>query len=94
VRIQLIYTAGCPLRAATRDALWLAIADVRPECSIQEIDAATDASLAHWPSPTVLIDGVPIGGATSDTALDEATIAAALRQRSPARESPSEPPDA
>lgn len=65
MRVQLITFSGCPNASATREALERVLASVRVTQEIEEIntsDPATPESLRGWGSPTVLINGIDVGG--------------------------------
>jgi hypothetical protein len=65
LNIQLITFMGCPNAEAAREALrrCLCLAGCAP--AFEDIDSASPLTPAHlrdWGSPTVLIDGVDVGG--------------------------------
>ena len=67
LRIQLITFAGCPNAAAARAAIECALAESGLSARIEEIDTSAPdapASLGEWGSPTVLVNGVDVGGET------------------------------
>ena len=64
LQIRLLVFEGCPLAAAAREALEVALA----ECGIERydevdiLDPSTPADLKGWGSPTILINGVDASG--------------------------------
>jgi copper chaperone CopZ len=70
MKIQLLYFNGCPNLEPARAALREAVAAERLDASIDEIDVeANDAPewARGWGSPTILIDGKELTGATRST---------------------------
>jgi hypothetical protein len=68
--VQLIYFPGCPHIEATRKALHDVLLELagRPD-EVLEVDLTardTPAHLRGWGSPTILIDGVDIEGASAN----------------------------
>lgn len=67
MKLQLLYFEGCPNLGPARRALREALAAEQLEIPVEEIDvAATDAPTwaRGWGSPTILIDGADLTGAT------------------------------
>ena len=65
MRIQLITFTGCPNTSGAREALSRVLAGAGIPDAIEEVDTSdprTPESLRDWGSPTVLIDGVDVGG--------------------------------
>ncbi len=65
MKVQLLTLAGCPNSAAAREILRSVLASAGITEPIEEVDAnAPEApeSLRGWGSPTILIDGVDVGG--------------------------------
>jgi hypothetical protein len=63
--IQLLYFPGCPHVAAARQVLQRALSKLDDPSPIVEVDVndeRTPAILRSWGSPTILIDGVDVGG--------------------------------
>ena len=63
--IQLLYFPGCPHVATARQALQRAVAKLDETPPISEIDVTDDRTpepLRLWGSPTILVDGVDVGG--------------------------------
>ncbi|MBI3538676.1 MAG: thioredoxin family protein [Candidatus Eisenbacteria bacterium] len=70
MRIQLVYFDGCPNVDAARETLLAVLRKHALAVPIEEIQTtAPDASaeLRRWGSPTILIDGVDVGGAAAPT---------------------------
>jgi mercuric ion transport protein len=70
VKIQLLYFEGCPNLEAARLALRAALAAERIDAPIEEVDVeSADApeSARGWGSPTILIDGQDVTGASRAT---------------------------
>ena len=68
--IQLLYFPGCPHHERARRSVRAAIALAGLPATFEELDttaATTPAPLARWGSPTVLVDGVDVGGAHEPT---------------------------
>lgn len=68
--LQLMYFEGCPNAAAARQAIRRCIDTAGISAQIREIDTeSVDApeSLRNWGSPTILLDGVDVGGETEPT---------------------------
>ena len=65
MKVQLITFAGCPNASAAREALRRVLAAAGIVDRIEEVDTSdpdTPESLRSWGSPTVLIDGLDVGG--------------------------------
>ena len=65
MKVQLLYFSGCPHVDATRQILRHALraCDQPPEFDEVDVTAAdAPAALCGWGSPTILVDGVDIGG--------------------------------
>jgi hypothetical protein len=65
VKIQLLYFAGCPNVDEARAALQRAVARTATTERVEEIDVGAEGApdaLRAWGSPTVLINGVDVGG--------------------------------
>jgi hypothetical protein len=65
MRIQLITFTGCPNTSGAREALTRVLARAGIADVIEEVDTSdprTPEALRDWGSPTVLIDGVDVGG--------------------------------
>lgn len=65
MKIQLLWFPGCPNVDAARTALCEAMSRVGVDDPIEEIDVSAPsapAELRNWGSPTILIDGVDVGG--------------------------------
>ena len=65
MKVQLLTFAGCPNSAAAREMLRSVLASAGITEPIEEVDAKapeTPESLRGWGSPTILIDGVDVGG--------------------------------
>ncbi|MCK6458167.1 MAG: hypothetical protein L6Q92_16760 [Phycisphaerae bacterium] len=72
MKVQLLYFPGCPNVDAARGALTRALHAAGLLLQFDEIDVSaqdTPAPLRVWGSPTILIDGVDVGGATEPTGL-------------------------
>ncbi len=70
MKIQLLYFDGCPNLAPARDALRDALAAEKLDVRVDEIDVeAPDAPewARGWGSPTILVDGKDLTGATRST---------------------------
>jgi mercuric ion transport protein len=70
MRIQLIYSDDCPNVDAARAALLRSLAAEDLSVSVEELDVAAPGTPEHlrtWGSPTILIDGVDVGGETAPT---------------------------
>jgi glutaredoxin len=66
VRIQLLYFPDCPHVGAARRALRRCLAAIGSSESFEEVDvssARAPESLRGWGSPTILVDGIDVGGA-------------------------------
>src|SRR5688500_14853118 len=64
-KIQLLYFPDCPNAEPARAALREALAAERVDVEVEEIDISredTSDALKGWGSPTILVDGVDIGG--------------------------------
>jgi mercuric ion transport protein len=95
--ILLLYFPGCPHVATARQSLQRAVAKLAVAPPISEIDVTderTPEPLRLWGSPTILIDGVDVGGGTPNGSScrlyphsdnsgspSDAMIEAALRQQ-------------
>jgi len=65
MKVQLLTFAGCPNSAAAREMLRSVLASAGITEPIEEVDAnaaESPESLRGWGSPTILIDGVDVGG--------------------------------
>ena len=65
MRAQLLTIPDCPHAVAAREALRAAIAQAGVEAPIEEIDLTgpdVPEPLRGWASPTILVDGVDVGG--------------------------------
>lgn len=65
MKVQLLYFDGCPHVAAARSAVRAALTAEGLDIAIEEIDVQEPAAPAWargWGSPTILIDGMDIGG--------------------------------
>ena len=65
MRVQLIYFDGCPNADGARNELRAALARLSIATRIEEISTTAPdvpAELRRWGSPTILIDGVDVGG--------------------------------
>lgn len=70
VRIQLITFSGCPNASATRSLIERTVAAAGILASIEEVDTLapdTPAPLRAWGSPTILLNGVDVGGERAPT---------------------------
>jgi mercuric ion transport protein len=70
MKIQLLYFEGCPNLAPAREALREALAAEQIDDGVDEIDVeAPDAPewARGWGSPTILVDGKDLTGATRAT---------------------------
>lgn len=65
-KIQLLVFQGCPLAGAARDSLVTALSSLglRTFEEIDILDPATPDELKAWGSPTILVDGEDVTGAT------------------------------
>lgn len=98
MRVQLVYFEGCPNVDAAREAVRRCLAAAQLPTAIEEVDTGAPSApeaLRQWGSPTILIDGIDVGGEAAPTGVccrlyenpdnrgvpSEATIAAALRER-------------
>ena len=67
MRIQLLSHPGCPNASAARELLLEAFVIAGVAAAIEEIDTTAEATpegLRGWGSPTVLIDGEDVAGAS------------------------------
>ena len=65
MKVQLVTFPGCPNADATRETLRRALVASGLDPAIEEIDSSspqTPRPLCLWGSPTVLIEGVDVGG--------------------------------
>lgn len=65
MKVQLVTFPGCPNADAARKMLRRALVAFGLDPSIEEIDSSspkTPQPLRSWGSPTVLVDGVDVGG--------------------------------
>ena len=65
MKIQLVTFPGCPNADATRETVRRALVASGLDPAIEEIDSSspqTPRPLCLWGSPTVLVDGVDVGG--------------------------------
>ncbi|GJQ27815.1 MAG: hypothetical protein HBSAPP02_28470 [Phycisphaerae bacterium] len=72
MKVQLLYFAGCPNVETARGALARALRAAGLPPQFDEIDVSaptTPAPLRQWGSPTILVDGVDVGGAAEPTGL-------------------------
>lgn len=72
MKVQLLYFPGCPNVDGARGALTRALHAAGLPPQFDEIDVGapnTPAPLQQWGSPTILVDGVDVGGATEPTRL-------------------------
>src|SRR5688500_4780754 len=70
MKIQLLYFEGCPNLEPARDALRDALAAERLDLQVEEIDVEAPGApewARGWGSPTILIDGTDLTGATRST---------------------------
>ncbi len=70
MKVQLLFFPGCPNSGAARAALRRVLEALRLRVAIAEVDVtAADAPkhLRDWGSPTILIDGVDVGGEQEPT---------------------------
>lgn len=70
MKVQLLFFPGCPNADGARAALRRCLADTGLPAAIEEIDvtaASTPAHLRDWGSPTILIEGVDVGGQVAPT---------------------------
>lgn len=68
MRIQLLFFPGCPNVRPAEDALQRALEAAGLPTSFEKLDvcaATTPAALREWGSPTILVDGVDVGGERS-----------------------------
>jgi len=68
MKIQLLSFPGCPNAGAAREALRRTLAARGIDTPVEEVDTSSPATPGHlrgWGSPTVLIDGVDVGGERS-----------------------------
>jgi len=66
MKIQLVYFRGCPHAAAAREAIERCVRAAGVSAELEEVDttsAEAPAELRGWGSPTILVDGVDVGGA-------------------------------
>jgi len=67
MKVRLLYFAGCPNVDGTRENLRRAVAQCGFEVRVEEIDTTdpdTPERLRGWGSPTVLVDGTDVAGAS------------------------------
>ena len=91
MKIQLLYFEGCPNVDAARNALREALAAEKLDVVVEEIDVEAPSAptwARGWGSPTILVDGVDVAGATPSGAssccrlyADGAPDVAAIRAR-------------
>lgn len=91
MKIQLLYFEGCPNVDAARNALREALAAEKLDVAVEEIDVEAPSAptwARGWGSPTILVDGVDVAGATPSDAssccrlyADGAPDVAAIRAR-------------
>ena len=65
LRIQLITFAGCPNAAAARAMIERTLSEAGIAARIEEVDTSAPgapASLDEWGSPTILVNGIDVGG--------------------------------
>jgi mercuric ion transport protein len=65
MNIQLIYARDCPNIGAARAALLRSLEAEGLPMTFEEMDTAEPATPAHlrdWGSPTILVDGLDVGG--------------------------------
>lgn len=65
MKVQLITFEGCPHADAARESLRRSLVRAGFEPTFEDLDSAapgTPAALRDWGSPTVLIEGVDVGG--------------------------------
>lgn len=70
MKVQLLYFPGCPNADGARAALRRSLDALRLRVAIEEIDvtaAGAPPGLRDWGSPTILIDGVDVGGEREPT---------------------------
>ena len=91
-RVELVYFTGCPNVEAARTHIRAALLSVHLPVVWREhdqSDVTTDDRWRQWPSPTVLVDGRDVTGATPSSgascrasgAADVNSIVAALRRQ-------------
>lgn len=73
ITVSFLFFDGCPLAARARDNLMSALEHVRARLMIgvEEVDIMdpqTPESMQRWGSPTILVDGMDITGATQGAA--------------------------
>src|SRR5947207_8738446 len=65
VLVQLLYFPGCPHVDAARSVLAQALSRLEHPPGVAEVDVTdirTPDHLRRWGSPTILVDGVDVGG--------------------------------
>ncbi len=65
MKVQLIYFEGCPNASAARESVRRCLEAAGRPAAFEEIDAdapETPEQLRGWGSPTILVDGVDVGG--------------------------------
>jgi len=65
MKVQLITFAGCPNADSARELLRRTLLRAGLEATFEEIDSLSPLAPEHlreWGSPTILIDGVDVGG--------------------------------
>jgi len=70
MKVQLLYFPGCPNADAARAALRRSLDALRLRVPIEEIDVTAGDGPQHlrdWGSPTILVDGVDVGGQRAST---------------------------
>jgi hypothetical protein len=65
MKVQLVYFDGCPNADAARAAVRRSLAAAGLALEVEEVDTESPGapeSLRAWGSPTVLVDGIDVGG--------------------------------
>lgn len=70
MKVQLLYSPGCPNVVAARENLRRALADCGLRVRVEEIDTTrpdTPKQLRGWGSPTLLVNGIDVAGGPGPT---------------------------
>ena len=70
-KIHFVYFQGCPTAEPARQALNRAIKELHLDCQVIDVDTTGGVSggeLAHYPSPTILVNGRELFGSALGSA--------------------------
>ena len=77
MKVQLVYRPDCPNLADAREALRRSLHSLGLPTEFEELDvtaAPISAALQQWGSPTILIDGIDVGGESAPVGGDSCRL--------------------